>query len=97
MSLLDADRSPEDAAALHAGLAHPVRVAAMRVLRAKKRLPIAELRRDVAALAKELDARSMQHHVYKMQLAGLVDVSLVEGREVVALVMDVSLRVRPAG
>lgn len=94
MATLDADLSLAEAAALHDGLAHPARVATMRVLRARKRLPLAELRREVALLHKELDTRSIQHHVHKMHVAGLVDVELREGREVVVLVQDVGLRVR---
>lgn len=96
MATLDADLTAADAARLHDGLAHPARVAAMRVLRQRRRLPIAELRREVAALTRDLDARSMQHHVHKMLVAGLVDVSVEDGREVVALVQDVALRVRIA-
>jgi DNA-binding transcriptional ArsR family regulator len=95
MALLDEERPIEDAARLHEGLAHPARVAAMRVLRAQKRpVPMAELRRRVAEVAGELDARSMQFHAARMERAGLVDVRRGEGGAVVALLRDVSLRVR---
>jgi len=96
MASLDADLSPARAAALHAGLGHPVRVAAMRILRRHGALPLRELRKRVAEAHRELDTRTMQHHAYKMQLAGLVDVALVEGEEVVRLIQDVTLRIRPA-
>lgn len=96
MASLDADMTPQRAAAYHDGLAHPARVAALRVLRAKKRLPMSELRHEVAALHKDLDTRTLQHHVWKMQVAGLVDVEKRDGRDVVALIADVALRVKPA-
>ena len=92
---LDADLSPAEAAALHEGLAHPARVAAMRALRARGPLPTAALRRAVSEAHRAVDARTMQFHVRRMQAAGLVDVRRApEGHEVVALLRDVSLKLR---
>lgn len=96
MVSLDADLPPEEAAALHEGLAHPARVAAMRALRAAPggRLPMAELRRRVSEAHREVDARGIRFHARRMEAAGLVDVRRVGGREEVALLRDVSLRMR---
>lgn len=95
MARMDEELSLDEAAALHDALGHPARVAALRVLRARKRLPLADLRREVAALHKDLDARSMQYHAHRMMAAGLVDVAREDGREVVELVLDAGLRLRP--
>src|SRR5438477_12710913 len=93
VATLDADLSPEEAAAFHEGLAHPARVAAMRTLREDGPLPLAELRRRVSeALGSELDTRTMQFHAARMERAGLVDV----GKDDVRLLRDVTLRVRGA-
>ena len=87
---LDADLSPAEAAALHEGLAHPARVAAMRALRASRRMTMAELRRAVSEAHREVDARTMSFHVRRMQEAGLVDVRA----GVVSLLRDASLKLR---
>lgn len=96
MASLDSDLAPGNAAALHDGLAHPARVAARRALRGKRRLTLAQLRHAVSEAHREVDTRSMQHHVHKMQVAGLVAVAMENGREVVTLVLDVALRIKPA-
>jgi DNA-binding transcriptional ArsR family regulator len=96
VATLDADLTPERAAALHDGLAHPARVVILRLLRARRSLPLSELRREVAAsLGRELDTRTLQHHVWKMQVAGLVDVERRGAADVASLLVDVALRVRP--
>ncbi|GEM_PF-4606925 len=92
MVSLDADLAPEQAAALHEGLAHPARVAISRILRGERRMAPAALR---ARLEKEgilLDATGLRFHLRRMEKAGLVDV----GREEVALLRDVTLRLKPA-
>lgn len=88
MVSLDADLSPEEAAAVHAGLAHPARVSMMRILRAEKALPLPELRARVAEAGIPLDLTGAKFHARKMEEAGLVDV----GRKEVRLLRDVSLR-----
>lgn len=90
---LDNDLSPAEAAALHEGLAHPARVAAMRVLREHGPMPLSELRRRVSEMVgSDLDTRSMQFHAARMERAGLVDV----GKDRVALLRDVTLKLRGA-
>lgn len=86
---------PEEVAALHEGLAHPVRVAAYRVVRERREVALAELRRAVAEAGFEVDARSLQFHVGRLERAGLVDVRVDgEGKRRAALLRDVSLRLR---
>jgi DNA-binding transcriptional ArsR family regulator len=96
MVSLDADLTPAEAAALHEGLAHPARVAATRALRAGGPMAMADLRRAVSAAHREVDARTMRFHVRRMEVAGLVDVRREAGGDVVVLLRDVALRLRPA-
>jgi DNA-binding transcriptional ArsR family regulator len=91
MVSVDADLTPDDAARLHEGLAHPVRVAAMRALREKRSLTLADLRALVAEQGHPVDTTTMKFHARKMEEAGLVDV----GRDEVRLLRDVGLRMRP--
>lgn len=96
MSAIGPERDVEEIAAFHAGLAHPARVAAMQALRVVKRMPLADLRREVSLVVGEMDTRTMQHHVYKMQVAGLVTVFRDRNRETVQLLRDVAIRVKGA-
>lgn len=82
----------ESLAALHDGLGHPVRVAALHALRKRKRLTTAELKRAVSESYTPIDSRRMHFHLYKMHVAGLVDIRAEGGKDVVALVRDVSMR-----
>lgn len=84
----------EALAALHDGLAHPVRVAALLALRKKKTLSAAELRRAVSESYTPIDSRRMQFHLYKMHTAGLVEIRRDGGRDVVALLRDVAMRAK---
>lgn len=84
----------EDAANIHDGLAHPVRVAAYRVLRDEEKMPVSELRVHVSKMYIPVDQRNLQFHLHKLQLAGLVEVSKEAGRETVRLVAEVDMRVK---
>ncbi|MCA1814599.1 MAG: hypothetical protein LC624_11750 [Halobacteriales archaeon] len=90
------ERSLADAALLHEGLAPPARAAVLRKLRAAKRLPLAELRQRVGNAGRELDTRTLHHHVPTMHLTGIVDLRREGGSDIAVLIRDVSLRVRPA-
>lgn len=90
VTTLDADLTPEEAAAFHEGLAHPARVAAVRALREHGAMPMSELRKRVSELIGEIDTRTMQFHAAKMERAGLVDI----GTDEVALLRDITLRFR---
>lgn len=83
---------PDELANLFDGLAHPFRVAILRVLRKERRMLLAELRRSVSDAYMQIDQRNLQFHLHKMQVAGLVKFQREEGREVVYLVQDVSLK-----
>lgn len=87
----------EALAALHDGLAHPVRVAALAALRKKKALSAAELKHAVSESYTPIDSRRMQFHLYKMHAAGLVEVRKEGGKDIVVLMRDVVLRSRDAG
>lgn len=91
----DADRPIEETAGLHDGLAHPTRVAILQVLREAGGLPVADLRRRLGETHREVDTRTVQHHLYKMQMAGLVSLRREDGTDVVRLLRDVALVVRP--
>lgn len=87
----------EDADALanlHDGLAHPFRVMILRVLRKEKRMALADLRRAVAEIYIPIEAKNLQFHLVKMQMGGIVRMAREEGRDVVYLVSDVSVRRR---
>lgn len=84
----------EALAALHDGLAHPVRVAALVALRKKKTLTAAELKRAVSESYTPIDSRRMQFHLYKMHAAGLVEVHKEAGKDVVVLLRDVTTRAK---
>lgn len=95
MAQAESDMDAATLAAYHDGLAHPARVAALRELRARKRMPLADLRKAVGAAIGAIDTRTMQHHAYKMQVAGIVTIHREGGRDVVTLLRDVTLKVKP--
>jgi DNA-binding transcriptional ArsR family regulator len=84
----------EALAALHDGLGHPVRVAALHALRKRKSLTTAELKRAVSQSYTLIDSRRMQFHLYKMHAAGLVVIRAEGGKDVVVLKRDVTLRTK---
>lgn len=84
----------EALAALHDGLAHPVRVAALAALRKRKMLTAADLKRAVSESYTPIDSRRMQFHLYKMHAAGLVEIHKEGGKDIVVLVRDANLRSR---
>lgn len=92
----DADLTPERAAQLHAALAHPSRVAALRLLRREVKLTLPALRRRLEEQGTAMDTRSLQHHVGKLHRAGIVDLTRSDGHDMVTLVRDVALRVKLA-
>ena len=83
-------------AALHDGLAHPLRVCILHVLRKEKRMLGTELRKRVSEMYVPIDARNLQFHLFKMQTAGLVSVRKEANRDMVELVRDVVLRTKAA-
>lgn len=95
MSSTEAERSLQELSEFHSGLAHPTRVAILRILRKDRELTTAELRRRVAEAHEELDTRTLQHHLYKMQVAGLLTVGRGEGGERARLLRDIQIVVRP--
>lgn len=76
------------------GIAHPFRLTILDILRKKKRLPMAELRRLVEAQYMPIETRNLQFHVFKMQMSGLVKMEREGNRDAVELVQDVELRLR---
>jgi hypothetical protein len=56
---------------------------------------LAELRRAVSEAHREVDTRTMKFHLRRMETAGLVDVRRGPEGEVVVLLRDVSLKLRP--
>lgn len=90
----DADLTLDEAAAIYDALGHPIRLAILRALQKEKSLPLAELRKRVTDLYIEVDTRNVQFHLYKMQMARVVQSERVGGREIVSLLTDVGLRLR---
>ena len=85
---------PDELAPYFEALAHPFRVAILNELRKEPTMPIAELRRRVAANYEEIDTRNIQFHLFRMQLAGVIETTREEGQAVARLRMDVRLVVR---
>lgn len=90
----DQDMDLDEAAAIYDALGHPIRLAILRALQKEKSLPLAELRKHVSKLYIEVDTRNVQFHLYKLQVARIVESTRVEGRENVRLMRDVGLRMR---
>lgn len=88
-----AEMDLEDAANIHDGLAHAVRVAAYRALRDEPKMPVSELRVLVSKMYIPVDQRNLQFHLHKMQLAGLVEVFKEAGRETVRLLRHVDVKI----
>lgn len=84
----------ESLAALHDGLGHPVRVAALHALRKRKVLTTAELKRAVSESYTPIDSRRMQFHLYKMHAAGLLEIRREGSKDLVVLLRDVTLRTK---
>jgi DNA-binding transcriptional ArsR family regulator len=87
----------ESLAALHDGLGHPVRVAALHALRKRKSLTTAELRHAVSESYTPIDSRRMQFHLYKMHAAGLVEIRTEGAKVAVILIRDAVLRTKDVG
>lgn len=87
-----ADPDVEDLASLCEGLAHAYRWAILLALREQKKMPLSDLRKSVGELYMELDTSNLQFHLRKMQMGGLVSTAKEQGREVVTLVKDVTIR-----
>ena len=85
---------PDDEAPLFEAMAHPFRVAIRNELRKENPLTILELRRRVSANYEEIDTRNIQFHLFRMQMAGVVEAFKMEGRDAVRLVRDVSVTMR---
>lgn len=75
------------------GIAHPFRLVILDILRKKKRLPMAELRRLVEDAYMPIETRNLQFHVFKMQMSGLVKMEREGNRDHVELLRDVVVRV----
>ena len=71
------------------GIAHPFRLVILDILRKKKRLPMAELRRLVEEAYMPIETRNLQFHVFKMQMSGLVKMEREGNRDHVELVRGV--------
>lgn len=84
---------PDELAALVEGVSHPFRVAILNELRAEHKLSFGELRRRVAASYENLDFRALQFHLFKMQMAGIVEIGKEDGEGVVTLLRDVRVTV----
>lgn len=87
----------ESLAALHDGLGHPVRVAALHALRKRKALTTAELKRAVSEAYTPIDSRRMQFHLYKMHVAGLIEIRKEGSKDLVVLLRDVAVRTKEMG
>ena len=75
------------------GIAHPFRLVILDILRKKKRLPMAELRRLVEDVYMPIETRNLQFHVFKMQMSGLVRMEREGNRDHVELLRDVLVKV----
>lgn len=84
----------QELANLADGIAHPVRVCILYVLRREKKIRGVELRKEISEMYVPVDARNLQFHLYKMQSAGLVRVSKEGRNDVVELECDVTLKVK---
>ena len=84
---------PDQLAPYFEALAHPFRVAILNELRKEPMMPIAELRRRVAANYEEIDTRNIQFHLFRMQLAGVIETTREDGQAVARLLKDVKLTV----
>lgn len=92
----NADMTLDELATLADGVAHPIRVAILRALREKSPMSKKDLRRVVSDAYMEIDTRTVQFHLYKMHVCGLVQLSREGGREIATLVKDVQLRTKAA-
>lgn len=84
---------PDELAALIEGVSHPFRVAILNELRAEHKLSFGELRRRVAASYENLDFRALQFHLFKMQMAGIVEIRREEREGMVTLLRDVRVAI----
>lgn len=85
---------PDELGALVDGISHPFRIAILNELRAEHKLSFGELRRRVAANYESLDFRALQFHLFKMQMAGLVEIGKEDREGVVTLIRDVRVSSR---
>lgn len=90
------DPDVEDLASVCEGLAHAYRWAILFALRKEKKMPLADLRKRVGELYLDLDTSNLQFHLRKMQMGGIVTTAKEQGREVVTLLKDVTIREKAA-
>jgi DNA-binding transcriptional ArsR family regulator len=96
MPLRDDTSDPAELAAIHDALGHRLRVRILWALRRSPRMPVAELRRGLRTGGDAPDTRTLMYHLQKMHIATLVDMVQEDGRPVVRLVRDVSVRTKLA-
>lgn len=94
MALRDAVADRHDLAALHAALAHPTRVAILRVLRTTPVMTLRDLRNMLAEAQVGIDTTTLLHHLQKMHVPTVVDLTHEKGVVTVRLVRDVALRTK---
>lgn len=80
---------PDRTAAIVEGISHSFRIAILNELRADRKLSFGDLRRRVAQNYEELNFRTLLHHLFKMQMAGLVEIGKEDGEGVVTLLQDI--------
>lgn len=76
-------------------MAHPFRVVIRNELRKENPRTILGLRRRVSAAYEEIGTRNIQFHLFRMQMAGVVEAFKRDGRDGVRLLKDVSAGLRP--
>lgn len=94
MALRDATADPDELAALYAALAHPTRVEILRVLRATPAMTLRELRKALAERKVGVDTTTLLHHLQKMHVPTVIDLTHDQGALTVRLVRDLALRTK---
>lgn len=94
MALRDATADPGELAALHAALAHPTRVEILRALRTTPAMTLRELRKALAARQVGVDTTTLLHHLQKMHIPTVIDLTHEKGTLTVRLVRDLALRTK---
>lgn len=88
---------PDKLGELVEGISHPFRIAILNEMRAEPKLSFGELRRRVAANYENLDFRALQFHLFKMQMAGIVEIGKSDGEGLVTLLQDVRVATKKSG
>ncbi len=94
MALRDATADPDELAALYAGLAHPTRVEILRALRTSPAMTLRELRKALGARGVGVDTTTLLHHLQKMHIPTVADLTHEKGVLTVRLVRDLALRTK---